>query len=443
MSSVAVAQVQSTPHEGGEASELNIKRSKANFWFVIIWLIYWFDMVDRQAINAVFPAIKAAYNLTDAQLGMLSSVVGLTITGLGIPLAWLVDKWSRKYLVAVVVAFWSLCTFATGLATSYGQMILARLGVGAGEAGYNPAAYALITAWYPKKLRGTMVGIFNMAQPLASFTGVAIAGWIAVKFGWRHVFGLLAAPGLVLALLMLFAPDYKPKRVEGGEVKVAKVSFLEVVKYCFTSRSLLLTYLAQATATAWAIGGFGTWAPTFFNRTFNLDMAQAGTVVMFIGLVAAVGPFLGGRLSDWMVKRAPNGRPWAAVICLTGALVFWAVSLLLALRGAALFPVAAFWALGNLFFAGHWGMAINIQMELVPPHYRGLANSFGAVFVLIPYVLVSPVTGALSDRMGLTSALLIVLLIAVTLSIAVYLLASRTIERDAARLQSMGTFELH
>jgi len=433
--------LEAAPGLSGEA-ELNIPRSKANFWFAVLWLIYWFDYVDRNAINAIFPALKTAYNLTDAQLGMVSGIVGLTVTGLGIPVAWLVDKWSRKYLVAIMVAIWSFCTWASGMAGTYSHLILARLGIGAGEAGYSPAGFALVTAWYPQNKRGTMVGIFNMAQPLASFTGVALAGWIAVTFGWRSVFGVLAIPGIILAVLMLFAPDYKPRKVEAGQVQEAKASFLEVVKYCFTSPSLLLTYLGQACATAWAIGGFGTWAPTFFGRNFNLDMAQAGVVVMIIGLVATLGPFLGGRLSDYLVRKMPNGRPWAALCCLAGGLLGWGISLVCVLQGAGLVVVAAFWALGNMCFAGHWGMSTNIQMELVPPHYRGLAQSFGGVVVLIPYVLTGPLTGYLSDRVGLNMALLVILIGALVLTMSVYYAATRTIVRDQERLKTLGTFKL-
>ena len=333
-------------------------------------------------------------------------------------------------------------------------MLSDLLGIGAGEAGYTPAGLSLITAWYPRKLRGTMVGIFNTAQPLASFTGVAIAGWIAVQWGWRSVFGILAIPGLILAVLMLFSPDYKSKKVEDGQVKVAKVSFWQVAKYCLTSPSLLLSYAGQAGATAWAIGGFGTWAPTFFGRNYNLDMAQAGVAVMIIGLVAAIGPFFGGRLSDLLIKRMPNGRPWAAIACLVGGLVFWFISLILVLQGMPIGVVGTFWALGNLCFAGHWGMAITIQMELVPPHYRGLAQSFGAIVVLLPYVLTGPLTGTLSDYFkagqtsaaaeayGLNMALIIILVFSLLITIGVYYAATRTIVRDLERLKAQGTYKL-
>ena len=96
------------------------------------------------------------------------------------------------------------------------SLLAARILVGAGEAGYNPAGYALIAAWYPQRLRGTMVGLFNMAQPLGVGLGLIMGGRIpgCSSFGWRAVFGVLALPGIVLALLMLFAPDYKTRRVE-------------------------------------------------------------------------------------------------------------------------------------------------------------------------------------------------------------------------------------
>jgi len=132
-----------------QKAELNLPRRKANFWLAIITLIYILDQADRYIVSAVLPGIKKEFLLTDASLGLIGSFMFLSMFILVVPCSILVDKWSRKYVITIMVTVWSACTWFTGLAKNYTQLLLARLGVGAGEAGYNPASYALIGAWFP------------------------------------------------------------------------------------------------------------------------------------------------------------------------------------------------------------------------------------------------------------------------------------------------------
>lgn len=425
----------------GEA-ELKLPRRTASFWFGVLTIIYWFDMADRCAISAVFPAIKQEYALSDAQLGLLVSVLILVAAVLAPPTAWLVDRWSRKYMVAIMTSIWSLFTWLTGQAYSYRFLLFARGGVGAAEAGYNAAGFALISAWFPQKIRGRMIGIFDIAQPLGIFLGMGLAGNLAMKFGWRSAFGILALPGFILALLMLFAPDFKTKKVEETGMKEIQPRIGEVLRYTFKSPTLILSYFATSFAAGWLLGGYSTWAPTFFGRTFNMDMGQAGVVVIYIGLIAMAGSFLGGWFSDYMVKRTPNGRCWAGVIFMSMSLIFWIFSLVLSMQKAELVVVAGLWALGNLFIAGCWGMIVTIRMELSPPHYRGLVTGIVGWIVLPFGVAMGPISGALSDRFGLTTALLIILVLFEGLAILCFLGMAKFHKRDFAQLKGLGVFQL-
>jgi len=457
--SMLVLESEEKPQE--QRAEMELPRWQSTFWFSILWLIYWFDWVDRQAIHAIFPAIKSEYGLSDTQLGLVSGVIGFSISLLGVPAAYLVDKWSRKYMVTIMVAVWSAATWLSGLAANYAQLILARLGVGAGEAGYNPAAYSFITAWYPQKRRGTMVGIFNMAQPLAAFSGVGIAGWVATHYGWRSVFGLLAVPGFFLAVLMLFCPDYKTKKVKKRdgpvespaaasgisapqmELHEVKAGFRQTLRYVLKSPTILLCYLYMPLILIWAFGGFGTWAPTFFGRTFNLDMAEAGFLVMFVGMISCIGPILGGFVSDYLVRRIPSGRLWAAIIFIVGCALGFGSSIYLAIMGGSLYPVTALWTLGHICVAAQWGMSWTVIMELVPPMYRGLSYSLQQLFGLPAAVGAAVLSGALSDVYGLQVSLFIVLLVGCLPAMAILYLATRTYARDLARLKAQGEFMLN
>lgn len=162
----------------------------------------------------------------------------LDLALLAVPCGLAVDRFSRKYMIALMTLLWSAATWSTGLARSYTELVLARVLVGAGEAGYNPAGYALIAAWYPARVRGTMVGLFNAAQPIGVSVGVIAAGYLAASYGWRAVFGVLAIPSILLALAMLFAPDYKvrkiaqPEHSEKGPILPIPLGSLRATAHC-------------------------------------------------------------------------------------------------------------------------------------------------------------------------------------------------------------------
>ena len=199
-----------------QASRAAMPPLKTNFWFTVIFLIYAVDWADRSLISAVLPSIKEEFGLSDAKVGMMSGFLFIGLGLLAVPTGLLVDRFSRKYMIVIMTSVWSAAIWSMGMATSFAGLAISRLGVGAGEAGYNPAGYALISAWYPRRIRGLMVGIFNIAQPLGGGLGAVLAGWITFHYGWRSVFGIMAIPGFILAALMLFAPDYKTVKADGG-----------------------------------------------------------------------------------------------------------------------------------------------------------------------------------------------------------------------------------
>ncbi len=158
-------------------------------WFAVIWVIYLIDYADRFAISAVLPSIQAEFALSDAQLGLMSGSLFLGLALLAVPCGIAVDRFSRRYMIVMMTLVWSLATWSTGMARSYAELVAARVLVGAGEAGYNPAGYALIAAWYPRSRHGTMIGLFNMAQPLGIGLGIMLGGtWLPPMAGaWFSV----------------------------------------------------------------------------------------------------------------------------------------------------------------------------------------------------------------------------------------------------------------
>ena len=153
--------------------------------------------------------------MSDAQLGALVSVVSVTV-GLGaFPAALLVDRWSRVRAIALMGTVWSLAAAAAGAAQSFGQLLTARAALGAGEAGYGPAAGALLATMFPPARRATVLGAFQAAAPLGATLGVALGGVVAAHWGWRAAFWVFVPPGLAVALLFLRVRDYPTVRLDG------------------------------------------------------------------------------------------------------------------------------------------------------------------------------------------------------------------------------------
>jgi MFS family permease len=173
-------------HLAPEADRTGVPQARVVFAAAFALMVL--DFADRQVVVATFPQLQAEWGLSDAQLGALVSVVSVTV-GLGaLPAALLVDRWSRVRAIALMGTVWSLAAAAAGAAQSFGQLLTARAALGAGEAGYGPAAGALLATMFPPARRATVLGAFQAAAPLGAMLGVVIGGVVAAHWGWRAAF---------------------------------------------------------------------------------------------------------------------------------------------------------------------------------------------------------------------------------------------------------------
>ncbi len=403
-------------------------------WFAVIWLIYLIDYADRFAISVVLTPIQQEFGLNDSQLGLLSGALFLGLAVLAIPSGIAIDRFSRKYMISFMTTVWSLATYVTGIVTSYTGLLLARVFVGAGEAGYNPAGYALIAAWYPKRLHGTMVGLFNTAQPLGIAVGMVAAGFIAEHYGWRVVFGVLAIPGLVLAAVMLFAPDYKVQKADPGvdpaRDQVVRPGIGETLRFIYHNRTLKLIYLAQVPITFW-IMSINIWAPTLLVRHFGMSLSDAGLLMVGPCVVAALGAVFGGWLSDRVARNNPRARVTICIVFIALGLLFMGPAVIALLADAI--SVYVFMGLGGLamFFAvGNWGTLVTAGLDQSPAHYRASIQSFLPLFQAVAIMATSIVTGFLSQHYGLQVTLSITTFVGTLVAIIILLFACNSYDRD-------------
>lgn len=227
----------------GTAGEPTVTRRYAWGVFAMAFTLMTSDYLSRQLVVSMFPHLKQEWGLSDAQLGGLVSVVSVTVALGTFPAALLVDRWSRVKSIALMGSIWSLATFSAAFTHSYGQLFAARAGVGLGEAGYAPAAGALLSRLFPERLRATVFGGLLSAGSLGSVLGVVLGGVIAEQWGWRAAFAAAGIPGLLVALLFLRVRDYPTVRLPAGTAAVPKLGLRKLLAELVRPRSAVGAYL--------------------------------------------------------------------------------------------------------------------------------------------------------------------------------------------------------
>lgn len=419
-----------------------IGKKAALFSCSIVFLLGVFDFVDRQVVAALLPYIKEEWALSDTRLGMLVSVVNISISVLVVPSAYFIDKWSRKKMIALMGGIWSLATAACAFAGSYGHLLFARVFIGAGEAGYNPAAQALIAAQFPKKRRGTAIALTQLGMGLGAPIGLVAGAWVAQHWGWRHAFGLVAAPGLILSFLALFIRDYKsvdvnPDKTGSARKKSSMADYLAMLGMLLRTPSLLCVF-AGATLKLLRTGAAMNWMPSYLMREGSMSAVQAGSVssALFLGSILSmvcIGPVI-----DWTRKYRAGGIPLVIAVCflLQGGLQLLAF---------AAFTPGSWLQTGVLFVGGVFGGGMaagfsTIIVDLVHPGARATAISLMVLCQnILGFALGPVVVGFLSDNFSLGTAMSL-LSFAPLLAGLAFVVCFFTYRRDAARVACV---ELH
>ena len=307
----------------------------------VLWLLvlaYTFNFIDRTIISTIGQAIKVDLKLTDTQLGLLGGLAfALLYTTLGIPIARIAERHSRVNIITIAIVIWSGFTALCGLATSFFQLLLFRVGVGVGEAGLSPPAHSLISDYFEPKKRASALSIYSFGIPLGTMFGAVAGGWIAQNLDWRMAFMLVGLPGVIVAILLKVFVKEPPRgysdrlvaqqaadapALEGDEtapaVHAKPPSILAVAKRIFGKWGFF-HMVAGITLASFAGYGTGQYSAPYFIRMFGLDLATVGLIFGVIGGVAAgIGTLLGGFLTDWAAKK--SGR-WYALVPAIGLLI--------------------------------------------------------------------------------------------------------------------------
>jgi MFS family permease len=426
--------------EDGEPEEKVEQFSPTYKWYTlgVLTTVYIFSFIDRQILVILQESIKTDLGLMDWQLGMLSGIsFAIFYVVMGIPIARMADKGSRRNIVAAAIATWSLMTALSGMAQNFVHLLLARIGVAVGEAGGSPPAHSMISDIFPPQQRATALSIYSMGINFGVLIGFIIGGWVNDFFGWRTVFLVIGIPGIVWALVVRFTLR-EPRR--GQSEHITKVSVAPPIKAIFAllwSRKSFRHLSVAAGLHAFVGYGVGQWIASFFIRTYELS--STGEIATWLGLISgtagAAGTFLGGYLCDRFGVTDKRWYVWIPAGATIAAVPFSLTVYLLNDYSTALWVYTVPVLLGAMYL----GPTIAMTHGIVSLRMRALASAIlFFVLNLIGLGLGPLLTGILSDVLsvyygdqGLRYALVSVVLVYVW-STFHYLMAGRTLREDLA-----------
>ena len=369
-------------------------------WLALILLtaIATVGFIDRIVMNVLAVPIQAEFQLSDTQVGLLTGLAFAVLNVvLGIAVARYAERGRRLSLIAVGTLLWSFATAACGMVTSWVQLLLARIGVGVGEAVGLPAAQSVISDYFPPERRATALGVFLLAPPIGAFLGSAGGSWIGQEYGWREAFFIATIPGVVLALLawMLIAepPRGRHDPGAGDEVPSLGAVFRRLVGLK-SARQLL----AGSTLASMVGFGLNSFMAFLLVRKFEFSLAEAG---LFAGLLAslpgAISVVAGGRLADRFGASNPAAYARIPGLCLLVAAPIYIVAITqddVALLLGLVFVAA-------LFQYTYLGVTFGVFQNLLHPRMRATGSALlNATYGLIGQGLGPLMVGWLSDRLA-------------------------------------------
>jgi predicted MFS family arabinose efflux permease len=292
------------------------KPSTAYYALGLLTLVYAFNFIDRQLLAILQESIKADLDLSDSQLGILTGFAfAVFYVTAGIPIARWADHGNRRNIVAGSLFIWSFMTALSGMVQTYGQLVLARIGVGIGEAGGSPPSHSIISDIFPPERRASALGFYSTGVSFGILFGFLFGGWLNEFFGWRTAFLIVGIPGVLLAgILMLTLREPARGLAEQRSASNEPVPLKKVLSVLWGSRSFRHLSLG-ASLNAFSGYSISSWSASFFIRSHDMSTGELGTwLALIIGLCGAIGVFFGGVLADRMSAKDKRWYMWLPAI---------------------------------------------------------------------------------------------------------------------------------
>jgi MFS family permease len=297
-------------------------------WYTVgvLLLAYTLSFVDRMILSLLVAPIRAALDISDTQVSLLIGLAfALFYTLLGLPIAWIADRWNRRNLILVGVALWSVMTAGCGFAGSYATLFLTRMGVGVGEAALSPAAYSMLSDTFPRDRLARAMAVYSIGVPLGSGVAMILGAFVVQAVlaapmvdlpligpveAWRTIFLWVAAPGILICLLLLTLREPARQDIQRAVAQADVPTASGFLAHLKSQRASLGALFGGMSLIGLVMYGVIAWVPTFFARTFGMEVSQAG---LWFGLIMAIGGagglVFGGTLADrWFGRGVPDAH---------------------------------------------------------------------------------------------------------------------------------------
>ena len=348
------------------------RSSYRNYVLAMLTLVYVFNFIDRQLLVILQESIKKELHLSDTQLGMLSGFTfAIFYVTLGIPIARFADKRNRRNTVAASLGLWSIMTAVSGSAKNFIQLLLARIGVGVGEAGGSPPAHAMISDYFPPGKRSTALSIYSTGIYFGILIGFLMGGYLNQHLGWRVAFFAIGIPGVVFSLLF-FVTVKEPRRGATDQALQQDTHTLgQVLQRLYSSKTFV--WLALATGLhVFCIYGLLNWAPSFLIRLHAMKSSGVGAVLgPVFGIGGAIGSFAGGALTDHFGHTNKRRYLTIPAYCIIASVIFAAGALFISNTPVSILCLGCCAALQSTYL----GPSIAVAHSLVPASMRALTSA--------------------------------------------------------------------
>jgi MFS family permease len=371
------------------------------------WLLFVLVLVSASAVGERFMMavmvgpIKADLKLSDTEIGMAKDMaIALVYIIAVLPLARLADRWSKRKIIAISAAVWSVAVLICGAAQSFWTLLIGRAAIGLGEGGFTPPSQSWIADHFPVRQRATAMAVFLLGASLGNFMGPALGGWLTHNYGWREAMFFACIPGFILVPIVWFTlRDIRPGLADNVSNEDAAVRpFMASVKQILAIRTMPLLMISAALNTLITMG-IVSWAPAFMERSHGMSAQTAGIQMggaLFLGSV--IGHTVGGPLSDWLGRRDLRWYIWIGMSA--GAIAMGIAYLALSAPTNAVFPM-----LGLNMLIGGMSAAplLAVISGLAPAHSRSVAVALLMIAINVIGLGLGPVfVGWLSDMLAPT-----------------------------------------
>ena len=420
---------------------------------ILLTLVYTLSFIDRQIIGTLSPFIKEDLGLNDSQLGWLKGFAfALLYTAVGIPIAWLADRYNRVRIVSISLALWSGFTALTGLANSFASILIARIGVGIGEAGGSPPSHSIISDMYPKEKRASALGIYSLGIPFGIMFAFFAAGLLATTLGWRGTLIALGVPGVVLALIVVLfikepvrgATDNINTDLEPTSIKESILTLAKIPSWWAVCLGAAFVSYGGYSVANWNVDYLIRFDPSLkTTERFRWLLTWLGIIN---GVAFGLGTYFGALLVEKLAQKNVSAYGWAPALALLIGAPCLIASYWVDTVGMHLILLTVYLTSSGVYL----GPSFSVAQTLAPIRMRAMSTAmFFLILNLIALgggpTLTGIISNALTPQYGETHGLRLALtLLAITYVIAIisFFVAGRTLPKDWAKAEARNKDEL-